>query len=54
MQIRLKIVNFINLDFADLLLTKSVHRPHNEEAPVGGHEAGGQGEACPGVELQLK
>ena len=33
--------------------TKGVHGSHDEEAPVGGHEAGGKGESGPWVELQL-
>ena len=36
------------------LHTKGIHGSHDEEAPVGGHEAGCKGESGPWVQLQLR
>ena len=43
----------VNCQDLVVLRTEGVHGSHDEEAPVGGHEAGGQGESGPWVHLHL-
>ena len=47
MQIRLKTRMIVKIDFVVALHTKGIHGSHDEEAPVGGHEAGGEGKSGP-------